>query len=74
MRLMQPGHAAHVSLRYSFRVRQAREEADATLGPRLERETLDQGRLERYAREPWVGVWRQLLVELAAFVMAEDEL
>ena len=65
---------AFMTLRYSFQVRRAPEEAGATLAPGLEWETLDQGRLERYTREPWVGVWRRLLVELAAFFMAEDEL
>jgi cardiolipin synthase C len=65
---------AFMTLRCSFQVRRAPEEAGATLDRGLEWETLDQGRLERYAREPWVGAWRRLLVELASFVMAEDEL
>ena len=65
---------AFMTLRCSFRVRRAPEEAGATLDRGLEWETRDQGRLECYAREPWVGAWRRLLVELASFVMAEDEL
>lgn len=65
---------AFMTPRHSFRVRQAPEEAGVTLTPGLEWETLHQGRLQRYTREPWVGAWRRLLFELAAFVMAEDEL
>jgi putative cardiolipin synthase len=65
---------AFMTLPGSFQVRRAPEETDTTLDRGLEWETLDRGRLERYAREPWVSTWRRLLVELASFVMAEDEL
>jgi putative cardiolipin synthase len=65
---------AFMTVQSSFRVELVPEEADTTLDRGLAWETREQGRIVRYAREPWVGTGRRMLVELASFVTAENEL